>query len=250
MGSKDMTESLHQLPLLTGMGQHHRVRCVYHCPALLCPVPALQQGFPMAAHCPQSLPASSAASVLIPCLGPAAEVWDAERDPSSQEPQPGPDGALPQITGLPHPLPCLIPCNAAALMLPAALNPAQPLFPTSCPHHASPLAPAWAGSVSHHAGPPLPQGSCVSSAAPSLTSAWAGLPAGLQAGRHTLSVSAVSQLPSLPAGRAGQSTASTLCCSWLLPPSLMLLQPGEARDSVLASGMGRSSPPALTARWC
>lgn len=35
---------------------------------------------------------------------------------------------------------CIIPCRAAALMLPAALTPAQPLFPSFCPHHASALA--------------------------------------------------------------------------------------------------------------
>lgn len=73
--------------------------------------------------------------------------------------------------------------------------------------------------------------------------------AGLLPGWHTLSVSAASQLPSLPAGRAGQSTASTLSFSWL-PASLMHLQPGEPWDSAMASGMGRSSPPALTAHWC
>lgn len=55
VGSKDMTVALHQLPLLTGKGQHHCVCCVYHCPALLCPAPALQQSLPtksppMAAH--------------------------------------------------------------------------------------------------------------------------------------------------------------------------------------------------------
>lgn len=131
------------------------------CSALPCPCSAAGSPHRVTSHgCPLSpaLPASSADSVLIPCPGPAAEVWDAERDPSSQEPQPGHDGALPQITGLPHPSPCLIPCSAAAFMLPAALTPAQPLFPFFCPHHASPLAPAWGGSVSHHAGPPLPQG--------------------------------------------------------------------------------------------
>lgn len=74
--------------------------------------------------------------------------------------------------------------------------------------------------------------------------------AGWLPGWHTLSVSAASQLPSLPAGRAGQSTASTFPCSRHLPAPLVHLQPGEPRGRVLASGMGRSSPPALTARWC
>lgn len=45
-GVKDMTVALHQLPLLTGMGQHHCVCCVYPCPALLCSAPGLQQDLP------------------------------------------------------------------------------------------------------------------------------------------------------------------------------------------------------------
>lgn len=104
--------------------------------ALPCPCSAAGPSHQVTSHgCPLSpaLPASSAALVLIPCPGPAAEVWDAERDPLSQEPQPGHDGALPQITGLLHPSPRLIPCSAAALTLPAALTPAQPLFPTFWP---------------------------------------------------------------------------------------------------------------------
>lgn len=122
------------------------------CSALPCPCSAAEPPYRVTSHgCPLSpaLPASSAASLLIPCPGPAAEVWDAERDPSSQEPQPGHDGALPQITGIPHLSPCIIPCSATALMLPAALTSAQTLFPTFCPAP----APVWAGSVSHHAGP-------------------------------------------------------------------------------------------------
>lgn len=77
----------------------------------------------------------------------------------------------------------------------------------------------------------------MSSAAPSLTHQCLGRAprgAGLLPGWHTLSVSAVSQLPSLPAGRAGLSTASTLSCSHHLPASLVHLQTREPQDSVLA----------------
>lgn len=100
-------------------------------------------------------------------------------------------------------------------LLPSPLP--SPSSPSSAPP-CLPPAPAWAGSVSHHAGPGaeralLPQESCMSSAAPSLTGAPAGLPGGCAAARlaHPECLTA-SQLPSLPAGRAGQSTASTLPC--------------------------------------
>lgn len=220
------------------------------CSALPCPCAAA--GLPHGCPLSPALPPSSAVSVLIPCPGPAAEVWDAERDPSIQEPQPGHDGALPQITGLPHPSPCLIPCSLQCCCPHAACCPHP--CPAPLPHLLSPPClppcPCLGRQCEPSCWATFAPGSCFTCAAPSLTSAWAGLPTGLQAGWHTLSVSAASQLPSLPAGRAGQSTASTLSCSWLLPPSLVLLWPGEARDSVLASGMSRSSPPALTARWC
>lgn len=47
MGSKDMTVALHQLPLLTGMGQHHCVCCRYLCPALLCPALLCSRASPL-----------------------------------------------------------------------------------------------------------------------------------------------------------------------------------------------------------
>lgn len=213
----------------------------------------------MTSHsCPLSpaIPASSAASVLILCLDPAAEVWDGERDPSSQELQPGHDGALPQITELPHPSPlhhslqCCCPhaaCCPHSRPLPHLLPP--PCLPP-CPclgRQCEP--PCWARSQVSTLAPGELHVLCCSITHQCLGRAPCGA-AGLLPGWHTLSVSAASQLPSLPAGRARQSTASTLSCSRHLPASLVHLQPGEPRDSVLASGMGRSSSPALTAHWC
>lgn len=103
------------------------------CPALLCPPPALRQGIPpgevTSSGCPLSpaTPASSAALVLIPCLGNGSQGWGAERDPLSREPQPGHDGAYPNQQDFP-----LFPLALSPAVLPTA-HP-QPFFPLLSRH--------------------------------------------------------------------------------------------------------------------
>lgn len=229
------------------------VLCVpLSCSALPCPCSAAEPPHQITSHgCPlaPALPASSAASLLIPCPSPAAEVLDAERDPWSQQPQPGHDGALPQITGIPHSSPCVIPCSAAALMLPAALTPAQPLLPTSCPHHGSPRAPAWAGSVSHHLGQEPSENlrprraACPWLLHHSLGPGQGSLQGWAVPGWHTPSVSAASQLPSLPAGRAGQSTSQHALL--LLASAFFPHAPPASRATGKCAGImdGQEQPP-------
>lgn len=135
----------------------------------------------------------------------------------------------PRAACCPHPCPAPLPH-----LLPPPCLPPRPCLGRQCEPS------CWAGSRASTLAPGEPHVVVLLRHSPEPGQ---GSPrAGWLPGWHTLSVSAASQLPSLPAGRAGQSTASTFPCSRHLPAPLVHLQPGQHGAGCWHRGWAGAAP--------
>lgn len=181
--------------------------------ALLCRVPALQQGVthrcPPCLHCPQTLLPPAQPLCSLPSWGPAARAWGL----SSEQGLPGAEqgaAAWPWSTGTSPPSPHIVPGAT-----PAAC-PALPVVPSS--PHAFRLCPCRGTRArSHHTGPgagrtPSPRGRPCAFVAQRgwAASAWPPAQAGATAAQP--SDLAASTPPALPAGSTARAERPALPC--------------------------------------